>query len=214
MMKKRTWIIAGAIIAVIICLLGMLKAIISPHSSSSGILFLLILLVAIITLIISFSSLIISTVKEHISAVKNGERNKLKTAFKVICLFGGFIDYLIIKICTGWNSFDSSDFTLMFLLIVPGIGSMLLYFLPYLHANKATHPQEHAIFILNLFAGWTIIAWIIALVWAFTEPKQRASIQQASVSNADELLKYKELLDSGVISQDEFDKKKEELLNT
>lgn len=34
----------------------------------------------------------------------------------------------------------------------------------------------------------------------------------ASVSNADELKKYKELLDSGVISQEEFDSKKKQLL--
>ena len=212
-MKKRTWIITGAIIAVVICLLGMLKAIMSPRSSSSGVILLLIFFAAIVVLIISIFSLIISTVKEHISAVKNGERNKLKTAFKVICLLGGFIDYLIIKICTGWNSFESYDFTLMFLLILPGICSMLLYFLPYLHANKKNHPQEHAIFILNLFAGWTIIAWVIALVWAFTEPKEPASIQQVSISNADELLKYKELLDNGAISQEEFDQKKKDLLN-
>ena len=32
-------------------------------------------------------------------------------------------------------------------------------------------------------------------------------------SVADELLKFKQLLDSGVISQEEFDKKKQELLN-
>ena len=37
-------------------------------------------------------------------------------------------------------------------------------------------------------------------------------VQQAPVSKADELLKYKALLDQGVISQEEFDKKKQELL--
>lgn len=36
--------------------------------------------------------------------------------------------------------------------------------------------------------------------------------QQMPASNADELKKYKELLDSGVIKQEEFDAKKKELL--
>ncbi|HDF2013429.1 TPA: SHOCT domain-containing protein [Staphylococcus aureus] len=34
-----------------------------------------------------------------------------------------------------------------------------------------------------------------------------------SFSVADELIKYKELLDVGVISQEEFDKKKQQLLD-
>ncbi|MBR5022074.1 MAG: superinfection immunity protein [Oscillospiraceae bacterium] len=84
--------------------------------------------------------------------------------------------------------------------------------MPYLVANKKGHPQETAIFILNLFAGWTIIAWIIALVWAFTQPKITNS-QQALIGNADELLKYKQLLDNDVISQEEFDTKKKQILD-
>ena len=36
--------------------------------------------------------------------------------------------------------------------------------------------------------------------------------QEIPQSNADELKKYKELLDSGVISQEEFDAKKKQLL--
>lgn len=39
-----------------------------------------------------------------------------------------------------------------------------------------------------------------------------ASIQQAPQSNADELKKYKELLDNGIITQEEFDAKKKQLL--
>lgn len=42
--------------------------------------------------------------------------------------------------------------------------------------------------------------------------KLAANIVNKDVSNADELKKYKELLDSGIISQDEFDAKKKQLL--
>ena len=44
------------------------------------------------------------------------------------------------------------------------------------------------------------------------DSKSPVSITQ-TMSSADELLKYKNLLDAGVISQEEFDKKKNELLN-
>ena len=40
----------------------------------------------------------------------------------------------------------------------------------------------------------------------------RPVIKQEAQSNADELKKYKELLDSGIISQEEFDAKKKQLL--
>jgi hypothetical protein len=49
--------------------------------------------------------------------------------------------------------------------------SLFLYFLPaFLARNK---PNFTAILLLNLFAGWTFIGWIIALVWALSAQPQR-----------------------------------------
>jgi len=42
------------------------------------------------------------------------------------------------------------------------------YFLPLLIAVKRKHHQGTAILVLNLFFGWTILGWIVALVWACT----------------------------------------------
>lgn len=42
---------------------------------------------------------------------------------------------------------------------------------------------------------------------------KKASAEKSAVSSADELMKYKELLDLGIISQEEFDAKKKQLLN-
>ena len=42
--------------------------------------------------------------------------------------------------------------------------------------------------------------------------KQKAAAPAAAVSGADELRKFKELLDMGVITQEEFDKKKQQIL--
>ncbi|NTU97599.1 MAG: superinfection immunity protein [Chlorobiaceae bacterium] len=40
------------------------------------------------------------------------------------------------------------------------------YFLPFIVAAAGSHPHKQAIFVLNLFAGWTFIGWLGAFMWA------------------------------------------------
>jgi len=42
----------------------------------------------------------------------------------------------------------------------------VVYFLPTIGAIGAKKRNTSAIFVLNLFLGWTFLGWIIALVWA------------------------------------------------
>jgi Superinfection immunity protein len=42
----------------------------------------------------------------------------------------------------------------------------LMYFLPSIIALARNKRDITAIFLLNLFLGWSIIGWIVALVWA------------------------------------------------
>jgi T4 superinfection immunity protein len=42
----------------------------------------------------------------------------------------------------------------------------VLYFLPSIVALARSKRNLLAIFLLNLFLGWTAIAWVAALVWA------------------------------------------------
>ena len=44
----------------------------------------------------------------------------------------------------------------------------LIYFAPTLLALVRHKRNTLSIFLLNLFLGWTLIGWIIALVWAST----------------------------------------------
>jgi predicted MFS family arabinose efflux permease len=62
--------------------------------------------------------------------------------------------------------------------------------------------SETGFFCLGFFLG------VIGLLIAFLIPSK----QSEAVSNADGLLKYKELLDKGVITKEEFEAKKKELL--
>jgi hypothetical protein len=47
--------------------------------------------------------------------------------------------------------------------------TVAVYFAPAIIADHRGHQNTRAIFVLNLFAGWTVIAWVVALVWAFTK---------------------------------------------
>ena len=46
-----------------------------------------------------------------------------------------------------------------------GFGSVL-YFLPTIIAAIKSKRDLVAILLLNLFLGWSVIGWIVALVWA------------------------------------------------
>ena len=46
-----------------------------------------------------------------------------------------------------------------------GIG-FVLYFLPTIIAALKSKRDTVAILLLNLFLGWSVIGWIVALVWA------------------------------------------------
>lgn len=45
-----------------------------------------------------------------------------------------------------------------------------LYFTPAIIAIVRSHRQTTAIVLLNLFLGWTLIGWVVALVWSVTQP--------------------------------------------
>jgi T4 superinfection immunity protein len=42
----------------------------------------------------------------------------------------------------------------------------VMYFLPSIIALLRNKRDTLAIFLLNLFLGWSVIGWIVALVWA------------------------------------------------
>lgn len=48
-----------------------------------------------------------------------------------------------------------------------GLGiPLVLYFLPSIIALARNKRDMLAIFLLNFFLGWSVIGWIVALVWA------------------------------------------------
>ena len=45
---------------------------------------------------------------------------------------------------------------------------LVLYFIPAIVASVRHHRNRMAITVLNIFLGWTLIGWVVALVWAST----------------------------------------------
>jgi hypothetical protein len=51
--------------------------------------------------------------------------------------------------------------------VLVGVGC---YFLPLWVALHTHHRQAGAIAVINLCLGWTIVGWVVALVWAVYQP--------------------------------------------
>jgi hypothetical protein len=51
----------------------------------------------------------------------------------------------------------------------------LVYFLPTVIALARGHHNGFAIFLTNLLLGWTMIGWLVALIWSVTAVARRVS---------------------------------------
>lgn len=52
------------------------------------------------------------------------------------------------------------------MIFVIALAVVAFYFLPALVASHRKHPNTNAITVLNLLLGWSLIGWVVALVWA------------------------------------------------
>lgn len=56
------------------------------------------------------------------------------------------------------------------LVMLGGALALAIYFAPGITASRRKHRQAGAIWTLNFALGWTLIGWVVALVWANTVP--------------------------------------------
>jgi len=65
---------------------------------------------------------------------------------------------------------------LVFLVVaVVGLG---IYFVPTIIAFARKKSNKVAIFALNLFLGWSLVGWVVSLVWALSEDQRPTIVQQ------------------------------------
>lgn len=104
-----------------------------------------------------------------------------------------------------------------------------VYFLPTFIAIKRKKPNVALILLLNFFLGWTVAGWVIALIWAsgsgsgspavvvnnhqYAHKEEKIEFPGQSLHNKlDSLRRLKDLLDSGALSQEEYEQEKAKLL--
>lgn len=96
------------------------------------------------------------------------------------------------------------------------------YMLPGIVALARKHPNAASIIALDLLLGWTLLGWVAAFVWSLTAIPQEAMAagnialppRAAPVSShAGEIAELKRLLDSGTITQAEFEQMKARIIN-
>jgi hypothetical protein len=93
------------------------------------------------------------------------------------------------------------------------------YFLPTIVAALRNHPNAGAIFVVNFLLGWTLLAWILCLVWAASStnryagpypPYNPGSDSQDRIIN--QLRQLQQLRDEGALTEEEFNRQKSALL--
>jgi hypothetical protein len=58
----------------------------------------------------------------------------------------------------------------VFIILASLILGLIFYFVPSFVAFARRHPQRGWILLVNIFAGWTFIGWVGALIWTFITP--------------------------------------------
>ncbi|MNH21767.1 hypothetical protein D3C79_815930 [compost metagenome] len=96
----------------------------------------------------------------------------------------------------------------------------ILYLLPAINAKSRKHPSTAAIFLLNLFLGWTILGWLAALIWSATATSTRVSAVAQPIVGTDGENKYQKLerlgglKDKGLITEAEYESEKRKVLGS
>jgi|GEM_PF-1321649 len=110
-----------------------------------------------------------SEMKAHRSAIEKDRVEKLKAT---VAEEKSWIEHDPRK---SYKPPSPSDLILETVLIMAvSLIGIVVYFAPGITASRRKHHQSNAIWVLNFALGWTLIGWVIALVWANTvhEPSQ------------------------------------------
>ena len=96
---------------------------------------------------------------------------------------------------------------------------VLLYFIPTFNAYSNKRRNASSILIVNLFFGWTIIGWVIALAMSagkdaaptvIVKEKEHVPVKTA----AEEVAHLFDLKQKGALTEEEFQEKKKRLLSS
>jgi len=102
-----------------------------------------------------------------------------------------------------------------------GAFCLIPYFLPTIVAMMRNHPSAGGIFLVNFFFGWTVLGWILCLVWAVSGTSRTTIYNSYPPYNpgADsqdrviaQLRQLQQLRDEGALTEEEFNRQKASIL--
>ena len=60
--------------------------------------------------------------------------------------------------------------------IIGGALGLAFYFLPSIIGFRKNQPNKVSILLLNLFLGWSLVGWVVSLVWATKKETQPVQV--------------------------------------
>ncbi|UHC81657.1 superinfection immunity protein [Pseudomonas sp. NIBR-H-19] len=103
---------------------------------------------------------------------------------------------------------DTADSQAIMLAII----CFVFYFAPTFNALSRKHPNKTPVLLMNLFLGWTLVGWVVALVWSASAIKKGPSADNSSSKYSD-LERLGEMRAKGLLTEAEFESEKLKLLN-
>ncbi len=104
---------------------------------------------------------------------------------------------------------------------------IFIYFIPSFVASARRHHNSTAIFMLNLLLGWTLVGWVISIVWASTAVERQADKAEkheetgrahppklSAKSHVEQLSELTAMHKSGAITDDEFTAMKAKIIDS
>ncbi|MDB2404993.1 superinfection immunity protein, partial [Alphaproteobacteria bacterium] len=86
-------------------------------------------------------------------------------------------------------------------------------------ASSKKHKNTGSIFVINLFLGWTLLGWVTALAMALSYDDTKQEYLEKDDNSDDDfddtperLKNIKKLLDNNFITEEEYNKKRTDIL--
>lgn len=117
-----------------------------------------------------------------------------------------------------WLSEESSILLLIASIVIAVLMILYpIYMYPAILARRTEHVAATAIYVLNFLFGFTIIFWVVLLIWASSGNGNQKTVvvQNASPQKTaqDAFAEIQKLREAGMITDEEFEAKRQEILS-
>lgn len=199
-------------VSIVISLEAIFHEILLPY----GVLVLIVSTVYFILMLSKYNKIISVWKFDNVKAVSFSD---FKKKFLWGILLGICLSSWISMLCSSYIDNRINGIVFGILMIVGGLSlftvAVLFYLVPTIIAVKRQHLQKVPIILVNILLGWSLIGWVVALVWACMQNKPKViHMYNESISTdlGEKLKSLGKLRKDGLITDEEYESKKSELL--